>query len=387
MSRNRKKRAVNRREFINALSGGTVGVGLGYALTRGTAAPKAEPELERRNEQPDMVYTRFGRTNLHVSRLAFGGNQLQRDNVALLEMAVERGVNLVHMADAYRRGESMAVLGAFLKKPGNRDKVWVCLKGAHGKGVPESIDGHLRVLNTDHVDIIACPIFEPDVIRKDEGQKEKFEALKKAGKVRFLNLTTHSSLEKSMAAGVDAGWFSSVLSVIDLTNVAQFRPVLQRAKAQNVAVMAMKSMRNRRAGDPEKIARALFAAGVTTILKSQTTRAGAEQWLQAVPKVARQISSFVPDGAGDGVRGMCMLCGTCEGCPNGVATQDIVRDFTYYVEQQGAADVAAERYAELHPGALFPSCRDCGRCEERCPNGVAIRRIVREAHERLGAKG
>jgi hypothetical protein len=83
--------------------------------------------------------------------------------------------------------------------------------------------------------------------------------------------------------------------------------------------------------------------------------------------------------------GLCTLCGVCEGCPNGVDIQSVVRNYTYYYQQQRLPDVAAERYGELRVNQTALSCGDCGRCEERCPMGVPVRRIIREAHARLGA--
>ena len=40
---------------------------------------------------------------------------------------------------------------------------------------------------------------------------------------------------------------------------------------------------------------------------------------------------------------------------------------------------------ELQVNQTALSCGDCGRCEEVCPMGVPVRRIIREAHARLGA--
>ena len=117
-----------------------------------------------------------------------------------------------------------------------------------------------------------------------------------------------------------------------------------------------------------------------------TSREDVEAWTNAVAKV-ETAQMRVPVAREYAAAGFCTLCGQCVACPNGVAIQDIVRDYTYYYEQQGLPETAAERYAELRVGETALSCGDCGRCEERCPVGVPVRRIIREAHARLGTLG
>lgn len=375
MTVNPQKSSMNRREFVGRVSGAA---GAGLLLARqGTAAPA---QLEKRNEQSGMIYAPFGRTNLNVSRLTFGCIQLTDDKLPALEMAVERGVNLVHVSRSYVNGQAIVSLGKFFKKPGNRDKVWLMLKG-----VPQNIDDQLKTLNTDHVDIICAPLNAPDQIRKGTRENAAFEALQKAGKARFLNLTTHASVQDSMEAALDQGDYSSLLAALDPTTVGAMKPTLQRAAKMNVGVMAMKSQRNSKSATPDQLAAALLGAGVTTILKTLNTARDVEAWIAAVNKASRTASALLDAPSVASAAGVCTLCGLCEGCPNGVAVQSIVRDYTYYYEQQGLAAVASERYAELGAGETAAACGDCGRCEKVCPMGVPVRRILREAHARLGA--
>lgn len=389
----------DRRQFLGRLSAGAAGVSVGLALAReGEAAPAGAAKLEKRNEQAGMTYQRLGKTNLNVSRLSLGGLRLTDDSIPVLEMLVERGVNLVQLSESYGRGRAIAALGKYLKKPGNRDKIWIALKADQGIKA-ETVEKQLGILNTDHVDIICSALSQPDKIRGSQGEKEAYEKLKQAGKVRFLNVTTHTSLEASMTAGLDAGWFDNILSVINMGNLKQFQPVLQRANKMDVGILAMKTaFSGRRRGGrgpggageaaasptPEKIAAAILGAGVTSILKGITTRADVETWVAAVAK-AQTASAEIPADGAVADAGVCTLCGLCEGCPNGVAIQDIVRNYTYYYEQQGLLETAAERYGELRVGHTALSCGDCGRCEELCPMNVPVRQIIREAHARLGS--
>lgn len=386
-----EKSGLNRRKFLECVTAGAIGAGVGSVGLRNASAAQPEAsKLERRNEQSGMVYTPFGKTNLNVSRLSYGCIQLTADRISVLEEAVERGVNLVHISNGYVRGQAIQNLGRFLKKPGNRDKVWIMVKGEHGKGLVANIDDQLKIMNTDHVDIVCSPVFDPDRIKNSEDERDKFEALKKAGKARYLNLTTHKSLQEGMEAGLETEWFSTILSVIDLTNVGKFRTTLQRAKEKNVGVMAMKTVRGGGRGKPDnadEIASTLFGARVTTILRTVNTRDQLNTWFAAVQKHGKATAMVAPPCDPRPDKGLCTLCGLCEDCPNGVAIQDIVRDYTYYYKQQGLRSIAAEHYAEILPGEKFPACGDCGRCEEICPMDVPVRRMIREAHARLSETG
>lgn len=408
----RSQGSFDRRKFLGRISAGAAGASVGLAMARGgAAAESATAKLEKRNEQPGMTYARLGRTNLSVSRLSFGCGPLNDETLPILDMLVERGVNLVHISGSYGRGAAVAALGKYLKQSGNRDKIWIILRA--GREATDNIDEQLRALNTDHIDVFCAGLAEPEQIRSSEREKEIFEKLKKAGKVRFHNLTTHTSPEASMAAGLDAGCYDNILSVVDLTNVKQFQPVMQRAAKMDVGILAMKTVRSGRPGGggrrgggqgrgrgasgpagptgesgppanqtPDKIAPVILNAGVTSILKGITTREEVAAWVAAVGK-AETASARIPESR-EVASGICTLCGKCDGCPNGVAIQDIVRDFTYYHEQLGLPLTAAERYGELRIGETALACADCGRCEERCPMNVPVRRLIREAHARLG---
>jgi len=368
---------IDRRQFLGRMSGGALGAGLGLSLMRqGVAGESPQPQLERRNEQAGMVYRPFGKTNLNVSRLSFGCIQLTDDRLPAMEMAIERGVNVVHIAGGYVKGQAILSLGKFLKRPSNREKVWVMLKGIH------DVDNDLRKLNTDHVDVVCVPVMRRDLVLSEEYLK-RFEGLRKAGKVRFSNLTTHESLKESAEAALDAGWYQTLLVAMGLSSLGELKATLQRANQLNVGVMAMKSLRGK--GDLKEIASTLFASGVTTILKTLNTPEDVERWFDAVTKAPQQMAELPTDCGIAGPGALCTLCGACEKCPNGVAIQSVVLNYTYYYQNLGLRDLAAERYAEIASTQTALACADCGRCEARCPKAIPVRRLIREAHEILTA--
>lgn len=82
-----------------------------------------------------MRYRRLGKTNVKVSEVGLGTWQLgnadwgvvsDKDALAILHRAVERGVNLIDTADVYGLGISERTIGRFLKE--TRETVYVATK-------------------------------------------------------------------------------------------------------------------------------------------------------------------------------------------------------------------------------------------------------------------
>jgi hypothetical protein len=87
-----------------------------------------------------MNMRKIGHSALHVAPLAFGGNVFgwtadEATSFKLLDAFVAAGFNLIDTADVYSRwaaghrgGESETIIGNWLKKSGNRDRVVVATK-------------------------------------------------------------------------------------------------------------------------------------------------------------------------------------------------------------------------------------------------------------------
>jgi len=114
-----------------------------------------------------MQYTTLGRTGLKVSvaglgcggfsRLGLGTGKTRGEAEAIVRRALERGVTLFDTAAAYG---TEAVVGSAIKGE-QRDRLVICTKallpGGDAKtaikAVVDSLDGSLRALGTDHVDL------------------------------------------------------------------------------------------------------------------------------------------------------------------------------------------------------------------------------------------
>jgi predicted oxidoreductase len=148
-------------------------------------------------------------TDLVVSRLVYGCAMIGSDwnspdftakTVATINAAYDQGITLFDTADVYGHGKAETALGEVLKaSPGLRNKIVIQSKcgTVEGGGLDNSrehilgaVDGSLKRLGTDHLDILL--IHWPDSLVEPEEVARAFDELQKAGKVRHFGVSNHS---------------------------------------------------------------------------------------------------------------------------------------------------------------------------------------------------
>jgi len=121
-----------------------------------------------------MNYTQLGRSGLQVSRLClgtmnFGAVTSEADSFAVLDKALELGINFFDTADVYgfpkKKGLTEEIIGRWLKQGGRRDKIVLATKvycntgdgpnemGLSAYHIRRACDDSLRRLQTDHIDL------------------------------------------------------------------------------------------------------------------------------------------------------------------------------------------------------------------------------------------
>jgi len=253
-----EKQKLSRREFIKASS--TVGVGLALS-NYGVLAEQAgeeEPELSG----PLRLRT-LGRTGLKVTELSFGGIQIR--DVALLHMAIDKGINLVHTGPGYGGGKGIEIFGEVMKT--KRQKVFLGLKETP---IGDRIEKDLEKLNTDYVDILVPGIHNVEGISNPE-LPGAYEKLKKEGKIRFSGFACHNNMADVMAKAIELGFFDVMLVAYNMDNREQLDPILVEAKEkQNMGFMAMKVVkhlaRNRKEEIPGALKETIKQKNVDTLL-------------------------------------------------------------------------------------------------------------------------
>jgi len=153
-----------------------------------------------------MEYRSLGRSGVMVSPLClgamnFGGPTNKEDTIAIINRALEAGINFIDTANVYNAGESERVVGAALQANGRRDEVVLATKvyGQVGQGPNEqgvsryhlikACEDSLRRLQTDRIDLYQ--LHRPSLTVPQDETLRAFDDLMRAGKVRYIGASTH----------------------------------------------------------------------------------------------------------------------------------------------------------------------------------------------------
>jgi aryl-alcohol dehydrogenase-like predicted oxidoreductase len=207
-----------------------------------------------------MEYRGFGRTGMRVSVLGlgcggfggvgsapelFGKGEDKATAFALMDRAWDAGINYFDTADSYGGGVSETIIGAWLKERKVRDQLILSTKvgyavpggpneqGLSRRHLTEAIDGSLRRLQTDHIDLYVT--MEPDPKTPIEEILQTMNELMHAGKVRHIGASniTAPQLRESLAA-------SDRLGVHRYQSVQNGYSLLERAIEDDVLPLAAK---------------------------------------------------------------------------------------------------------------------------------------------------
>jgi aryl-alcohol dehydrogenase-like predicted oxidoreductase len=160
-----------------------------------------------------MKKRKLGNSGLEVFPLAFGGNVFgwtadEPMSFQLLDAFVEAGFNFIDTADVYSKwvpghqgGESEAILGKWLKRAGNREKVILATKvgmemGPNKKGlskayISRAVEDSLKRLQTDYIDLYQSHSDDPDTPLEET--LETYGRLIQQGKVRAIGASNYSA--------------------------------------------------------------------------------------------------------------------------------------------------------------------------------------------------
>jgi aryl-alcohol dehydrogenase-like predicted oxidoreductase len=152
-----------------------------------------------------MQYRTLGRTGVQVSSLVLGamnfgalGRTAQDDATAIVDAALDGGINLIDTADMYSGGESEEMVGKAIA--GRRDDIVLATKatmptgdernhrGSSRRWLVTALDNSLRRLGVDHVDLYQIHRWDPTT--SDEETLSALTDLQRVGKIRYFGSST-----------------------------------------------------------------------------------------------------------------------------------------------------------------------------------------------------
>jgi aryl-alcohol dehydrogenase-like predicted oxidoreductase len=138
---------------------------------------------------------------LCLGAMNFGNPTSKEDSFAIINRAIEGGINFIDTANVYNAGESERIVGEALKHNGKRDQIVLATKvhGRMGDGPNEqgnsryhiikACEDSLRRLQTDRIDLYQ--LHRPSLTIPQDETLRAFDDLVRTGKVCYIGCSTH----------------------------------------------------------------------------------------------------------------------------------------------------------------------------------------------------
>ena len=379
-----KKDGLGRRAFLKNGLMGVAGFGALSAFpVRAQVKGQTFKEPEGQNRKGGYLYRSLGRTGITLPIVSMG--VMNSDNENLIRAALDAGIVHLDTAHGYMRGRNEETIGRVIKDRA-RDSYFIGTKVGSESDTAAflgKVDLSLKRLGLEYVDILYLHGLGNREAVLAEPMLQALASLKKAGKIRFAGVSTHSNEHEVIRACVESKAFEVVLAAYNFrkTNIVEFDKAAAEAAQAGVGIVAMKTMaggywdgRQRQQPIPAKAALkwALSNPNVTTAIPGMTAFDQLETNLQVVKDTAltdeeKRSLKLIPEEGGL----YCQGCREClPQCPAGLPIPDLIRSYMYaagYRNYGEAYDLAASLGVGTSP------CSSCGACAVRCRMGFDVK--------------
>lgn len=376
-----------------------------------------------------MNTRKLGKTNVTVSALGFGtmrlpikGSEAEVDEPLAIEMlrrAIDRGVNYVDTAYPYHAGNSEFVVGKALAD-GYREKVHLATKlPTWLVNAPEDfdrfLDEQLSRLRTQHVEFYFLHCLQKHVWLKmrDLGVLDWAQRAQADGRIGRLGFSFHDGFEafKEIVDAYDWSFCQIQYNYVNEEVQAGTRG-LKYAAEKGLGVIVMEPLFGGALANRPDPVRAVWDAVGPEYAPVDL----ALQWLWNKPEVSlvlsgmstmEQVEQNLASASRSGVGSLgehalgliarvqheyqqlsaipCTRCRYCMPCPQGV---DIPVNFELYnnatLFKGSPTALCKNLYMFLPASQRASACVQCGACEARCPQQIAIPEKLQAVQKQFG---
>ena len=322
-----------------------------------------------------MQTVRFGKTELMVSRVAFGGIPIiplsVEDGAAVVRHCFEHGINFFDTANMY--GDSEKKIGLALESV--RDRVVIATKTLErsAEGAAKHIAFSLDNLKTDYIDLYQLHSISKqddwDAIVAPGGALEAVQQAQAEGKIRHIGFSSH---DIALAIKVcRTGLFASIqipFNFIEKDPADELFPV---ARDLDMGIIAMKPLGGGLLGRADLCFKFLqqypFAVPDPGIQTAQEADEIIALYESPQPLTAEDNQEIEKLRSELGKR-FCHRCGYCMPCDQGVKIREVM---SFRSMAQRLAPKLAVAFTK-DAMQTVESCTECGECLEKCPQDIPI---------------
>jgi len=328
-----------------------------------------------------------------------------------MHQALEWGVTYWDTATSYVGGKSEIGIGMYLEKhPEVRKRIFLVTKSgaSSASGMTKHLNRSFERMRTDYIDLFFMHGIS-SIREADDEMKAWAEKAKSAGKIRFFGFSTHSNMEECLLGAATLGWIDGIMMTYNyrLMHNDKMKAAVDACARQGIGLTAMKTQARSfwaSVGKENDVSKRLINPFTTkgftdgqAKLKAVWENSQIASICSEMPNMTLLRSNIAAAldrtklSAGDvelleeHARATC--AGYCTGCTHiceslyaGKAPIGDVMRYLMYYHSYGESDRAKELFAEL-PGKTRKrmSTLDYSLAERRCPQGVPIGRLMKEA--------
>jgi len=374
-----------------------------------------------------MQYVKFGNTGIEVSVLGFGAMRLPseykrgktlfdyEESARMMLRAHELGVNYFDTAPGYCDGESEIIVGRALKNI--RGKVCIAtkypVKSDSASDCRRGLEKSLKQLDTDYIDFYHMWGIDLDTyeskISVPNGPLAEVRKAKEEGLIRHISFSFHDDAV-NLVKIAEAGQFETVLAQYNLLDRSNEKAI-EKARELGLGIVAMGPVGGGRLGEASEKIRALISknvhsnaelalrfvltnhnvhcalSGMSTMAQVEENCLIADRNEALTEKEIEAINASVAENK-KLANLYCTECGYCMPCPHEVNIALCFRLMNYHriyeITDYARAEYKTIGKFEWMPGKDASHCTECGECESKCPQKLAIREQLRETHSVLG---
>jgi predicted aldo/keto reductase-like oxidoreductase len=382
------KKLINRRQFMKSSVAGMAG----FICLPSTAKRQGKNQKEKK-----LIYRTLGKTGIRVPVIGMG--ILSSGSPALMRAALDAGITHFDSTAAQpqqMRNEEM--IGEVLRGLPRESVVFgtkIHLRqdyktGLYTKEATEDeflkkLDMALKRLKMDYVDIVYHHMVSRRESAFHEPAMKAMEKAKKAGKARFLGITTHSNMPEVVQAAADSNFYEVVMASYNYKqkNRWQVKEAIAKAADAGLGVVAIKVIRGG-LGKGEKPVNP--RASLKWVLQDSNVHATIPGFsnfeeMSVDLSVMEDLNLTEAEKSdlkrGASVSGLyCQGCGQClQQCCDELPIPDLMRAYMYaygYHQPALAQSLIASLALPRH------ACEGCSSCKVVCLNEWKIKEKVRD---------
>ncbi|WP_255336914.1 aldo/keto reductase [Methanosarcina sp. KYL-1] len=337
----------------------------------------------------------------------------------MIRYAIDSGINYIDTAHPYHRGRSEPFLGKVLQD-GYREKVYLATKLPSWliksrEDMDRYLDEQLERLRTDHIDFYLVHGLNREFWKNvtEHGIFDFLDSALQDGRIRYAGFSFHDDPEVFKEIIDSYHWaFCQIQYNFMDEDYQAGKEGLMYVASRGLGIVIMEPLRGgslvssvppevRQIWDSAQVRRNPAEWGlrylwdypeISVVLSGMSDMAQVEENIRAADKGCPNSLTEAEKALISRARGIyesrmrvnCTGCQYCMPCPEGV---NIPQNFKHLNNAAMFDDVKRAKLLYnifVPPGKRASNCVECGQCEEKCPQKIPIREMLKEVVKVFG---